>query len=159
MKYFIRSLKYLAYFVCLFVVIVAIIWFLSPEKTQGLPITSLFKAGSGWKLAIFFVAVAAIYPYLSFIRRKVYINGEFSEYKDLVIRTFSEAGLILESEEGTKMTFRMEKASMRFSRMWEDRITLETAENPLVLDGYRRDLDRLVRSLNYAIARKDNPQD
>ena len=152
MKYIIRSLKYLVYFFALFVVMVAIIWLLSPEKSQGLSVTSLFKEGAMPKLALFFVIVAAIYPALAFIKRKLYLSNSFAEDRNVIFGALENMGYKLESEEPGKTTFRLASATMRFSRMWEDRITIRTEENPVIVEGYRRDLDRVIRAISYAIA-------
>lgn len=155
MKYIIRSFKYLVYFFALFVVMVAIIWLLSPEKSQSLSVTSLFKEGSLPKMAVFFAAIAAVYPALAFIRRKLFINGSFADERQTILNVFDAMGYEVEREEDGQISFRIKKRSVRFSRMWEDRIILHTGENPLVFEGYRKDLDRIVRNVSYAISRRE----
>lgn len=155
MKYIIRSFKYLVYFFALFVVMVAIIWLLSPEKSQSLTVASLFKEGSLPKMAVFFAAIAAVYPALAFIRRKLFINGTFAEERETILSVFDAMGYEVEREDSEQISFRLKKRSLRFSRMWEDRIILHTAGSPLVFEGYRKDLDRIVRSISYAISQRD----
>ena len=49
----------------------------------------------------------------------------------------------------------MERSADRVTRFFEDRITVTKTENPIVLSGYRRDLERLVRNINYKIAQQE----
>ena len=37
--------------------------------------------------------------------------------------------------------------------MYEDRITVNTTEEPIVLNGYRRDIDRMARNLSYNLTK------
>lgn len=147
MKYLIRSCKYLVYFFVLFVVMVAIIWLLSPEKSQGLSVASLFQEGSLPKLIAFFACVAAIYPKFAFVQRKIYLNGSFEESREVIFETFQNFGYEMEKEDEKSVSFRLKQTSMKVSRMWEDRVTINISDNPIIIDGYRRDVDRLSRRI------------
>lgn len=149
MRYFIRALKYLVYFTAFFCVMVGIIWILSPEKTQGLPVTALFREGSLKSIVILIVVVAAIYPYLSFVKRRIRIEEEFSACRSRIVEVFESVGMEVESESDNRICFRMTSRGKRFSHMWEDRITLTVFGGTLEFEGYRRDLDRIVRAIKY----------
>ncbi len=58
MKYIVRAVKYLFYFILLFAVIVFVLWLLMYRR-QGIPITELFQPGAYPKMGLFFVLVAA----------------------------------------------------------------------------------------------------
>lgn len=148
MKYLIRACKYLVYFFVLFLVMVTILWLLSPEKSQGLSVTTLFKEGSIPKILAFFACIAALYPKFAFVQRKVYLNGTFEESRDLIVEVFENFGYGIECEGAQAISFRLNKTSMRFSRMWEDRVTINITDNPIIVDGYRKDIDRIVRRIN-----------
>lgn len=156
MRYFIRSCKYVVYFALLFTVMVGVVWLLSPEKAQGLPVTALFKEGSLKNILILFIAVSAIYPSLSFVRRTIHLEDGFPRRRNTIVEVFDNAGMDIESETGSEIRFRMRSRGMRFSRMWEDRITVRIEGNTLLLDGYRRDLDRIVRAINYTLKAEDH---
>lgn len=155
MKYFIRACKYVVYFAVLFCILTAIIWLLSPEKANGVPITSLFKAGSLKHIIILFVAISALYPFISFKKRNVHLEDGFETKRDTVMTLFDDFGMEVESESENRICFRMKSRGMRFSRMWEDRITMDIHGNTLEFEGYRRDLDRLIRALNYRLAPRE----
>lgn len=151
MKYFIRSCKYVVYFALLFCVMVGLIWLLSPEKTQGLPVTALFKEGSLKSILIMFACISAIYPSLSFKKRTVPFEEDRDAFRTRLIEVLDNFGMEIESEEGDTISFRMKSRPMRVSRMWEDRITVRFQEGCIVMDGYRRDVDRVVRILRTSV--------
>lgn len=151
MKYFIRSCKYVVYFALLFCVMVGVIWLLSSEKTQGLPVTALFKEGSLKNILIMFACIAAIYPSLSFKKRTVPFEEDKEAFRTRLIEVMDNFGMEIESEDGDTVSFRMKSRSMRVSRMWEDRITVRFREGSIVMDGYRRDVDRVVRILRTSV--------
>lgn len=150
MLYLRRAIKYLLYFVLIFAVIVGLLWALTLRK-QGIGLNEVLQPGSGPKLIIFFVAVAAIYPYLNFRSRKLYFNGDFSENRDMILGVFSDMGYEKTQENDGRLEFRLKSGSARLSRLYEDRIDLDVNDNPLLITGYRRDVDRIMRSLNYKI--------
>lgn len=152
MRYLIRALKYLVYFIVLFFVLVFIIWLISPKGEGGFSLTAMFQPGALPKIALFFVVIAAAYPYFGFTKRKVYVGGSFEEKRDAILGAFSQWGYEIESEEPGKICFRIKSKTGRVTRMWEDRITMDTSSEPIVLDGYRRDVDRMARNINYVLS-------
>ncbi|MBP5210782.1 MAG: hypothetical protein J6Z27_02955, partial [Bacteroidales bacterium] len=64
MKYLIRSLKYLLYFVILFFVIVLIISLMNHQDIRDFQ--SLFIDGALAKISIIFIIIAAVYPLFGF---------------------------------------------------------------------------------------------
>lgn len=150
MQYLRRAVKYLVYFALIFAVIVGLLWVLMLRK-QGITLDHVLEPGSGPKLIVFFLAIAAIYPYLNFRTRKLYFNGDFADNRDMILGVFTDAGYSLIEEKDGKLAFRLKSGSARFSRLYEDRIDLDVNDNPLLITGYRRDVDRIMRNLNYKI--------
>lgn len=151
MKYIVRAIKYLFYFILLFAVIVLVLWLLMSRR-QGIPITELFEPGAYPKMWLFFVLVAAVYPAISFVRRKLTLGGPYSRDRKTIDGIMKEAGYRVETETPEKVTYRLEKASLRFTRMYEDRVTIDTHEDPIVFEGYRKDVDRIVRYIAYRLS-------
>ena len=150
MQYLRRAVKYVLYFALIFIVIVGLLWVLTLRQ-QGIALKDTLQPGSLPKLIIFFVAVGAIYPYLNFRTRKLYFNGDFAANRDMIVGVFTDLGYeIIEEKEGS-LAFRLSNKGMRLSRLYEDRIDLKVSDNPLEITGYRRDVDRIMRSLNYKI--------
>ena len=152
MRYLIRALKYLVYFVVLFFVIVGVIWLISPKGEGGFSLSGMFQPGALPKIAILFLVISAAYPYFAFTKRKVYLGGTFAEKRDAVLACFEQSGYEIENEEPGRITFRLKSKTGRFTRMFEDRLVVETTDEPVVLNGYRRDIDRMARNLSYNLS-------
>lgn len=151
MRYLIRAFKYLAYFMIFFILIVGLLFIFSSQRKAGLSFTDLFEEGSFPKLAIFFVVIAAVYPALGFQKRKLYLNGDFSKYAGVVHEAMESLGYALESEDGDTVTYRLNSGYGRATRMWEDRITFSTNDNPVIVEGIRKDLVRIASAVNFKI--------
>lgn len=153
MKYLIRSIKYLLFITVIFALLIGVVFLASKEATS---IESLFVPGALPKIAIFFVIVAAIYPMFGYIRKEAHLNKEYSDVKDVVDNIFSTAGYRVASEDHDKIVYESSKPLVRFMRLYEDQIILNKSENPIVLEGGRKDVYRLIRTIEYKINRDEN---
>ena len=159
MRYFVRALKYLVYFAIIFVVMVSVIYLFSSQKAEGLPFSDLFKEGSLPLIALFFVAVSAIYPALSFQKKQLYLNGDFTKYAEMVDEVMKSQDYVGEKREDGCYTYLKRGTYARLSRMYEDRITFTTSDNPVLVEGYRKDLLRILSMLNYRIRQEGREQE
>lgn len=159
MKYFIRSLKSLLYFIIIFVAIVAILFIFSKQKASGMQISDMFQPGSLPKLILFFVFFGAVYPATGFLKRKLDISKDYAEYRGLIESSMSDLGYVLEKEDGDTVTFRKKDLWQRVRRMFgEDRITMEISDGAIVVEGYRKDVMRVMSILTYKV-REVNSQE
>ena len=83
MKYAIRSVKYFFYFS--FWTTVIVLALVATGLASG-DINELFEGGYNalWKIAIFFALVAAVYPKVQFISRRMYVNGEMKDHSQAI---------------------------------------------------------------------------
>ena len=99
--------------------------------------------------------VAALYPKLSFINRKLYIEPSTDIMADAV--TFlQERGYVLENDGNDTLTFRLKGKGSRILKMCEDRITITRTSDGYFMEGHRKDVLRLASGLEYKF---QNPQD
>ena len=158
MKYLVRSLKYLAYFVIIFCLCLLIVVIFSHQSLASIP--SLFKEGSLLPICLIFLGFAALYPAVGYRKARLVLDGEWKDYRDAVMKTMEDAGYKLVEETPRTMKFRSSRAAIRITRMWEDDITFELQENDPTLvkvDGPSRDTLRLVGSVYYNY-RMSHPQ-
>ena len=153
MVYFIRSVKYFFYFALLTSLIIAALVLTGMADGN---IETMFRGGYSaiWKIARFFAAVAAVYPKVGFIRRRIPYQGSWNEIRSSVINYMNERNYILESESAETVTFRFKGAAGRLTRMYEDRVSLSLAEGGFEMEGLRKDVFRLATGLEYRL----NPQ-
>ena len=150
MKYLIRSVKYFFYFAALTTLIITALVITGLAESD---IDQMFRGGASaiWKIAVFFVAVAAVYPRVGFISRKVNTDRQWSEIRSEVMNFLEERNFKLESESGNTVTFRHRRPLDRLTRMYEDRITLTFGQDGFEMEGLRKDVFRLATGLEYRL--------
>jgi hypothetical protein len=94
------------------------------------------------------VAYSLIYPLLVFGKKERYINGKFSDNRDGFIKAFAEQNYVLTRERGTKLEFRKKSGFSRFISLGQDKIEVDISDNPVIIDGLRKELRRLDVSLD-----------
>lgn len=153
MKHLIRSIKYFFYFAFLTTLIICAL--VLTGLADG-DIDTMFRGGSSaiWKMAVFFVAIAAVYPKVGFITRRICTDRSWSETRNEVIGFMKERRYDLESEEDGTVTFRQRGTADRLRRMYEDRVTITVKDDGLEMEGLRKDVFRLSANLEYRL----NPQ-
>jgi hypothetical protein len=94
MKYLVRSVKYFFYFALLTSLILFILVFLGMADSN---IANNFEGGYSafWKMALFYAAVAAVYPKLAFIDRKLYIDPSV-DIKAETVQFFKDRRYVLD---------------------------------------------------------------
>ncbi len=154
MKYLIRSIKYFFYFALLTMLVLYILIFLGMADSN---IENNFEGGYNafWKMGLFFAAVAAVYPKLAFINRKLYIDPAVDIQAETV-RYFKDRRYILESQTDDTMTFRVDSLGARLVKMYEDRITITRTADGYYMEGHRKDVLRLASSLEYKFQDKED---
>lgn len=148
MKYFIRSVKYLLYFTVMCGIILVLTFHFS-VKPEGLTLMDMLLVdGSIYKMLIFFVAVAAIYPALGFQKKEVYVSN-FKEHKKEIIELFENANYVVASESATTISFKLRNPFLRLLRICEDYVTIDFSGNPILMEGLRKDILRFSRGIEY----------
>lgn len=148
MQYFIRAVKYFFYFAILTSLILLVLVLIGAVEGN---IETMFKDGYNaiWKMAIFFVLVAAVYPKFGFLNRRLYIDGDWDTLKNTALTYMAERRYILVSESDNEMTFRCKDITSRISKMYEDFVVLKKVEDGFVLEGLRKDVIRLAAGLEH----------
>ena len=148
MKYFIRSVKYLVYFTVMCGIILVLTFHFS-VKPEGITLMDMLLVdGSIYKMLIFFVAVAAIYPALGFQKKEVYVSN-FKEHKKEIIELFENANYVVASESATTISFKLRNPFLRLLRICEDYVTIDFSGNPILMEVLRKDILRFSRGIEY----------
>ena len=143
MKYIVRAVKYFFYFAILFTAIITALILIGAVEND---INAIFEDGynSLWKIAVFFAAVAAVYPKLGFINRSVAVNREWKEIREDAVEFFKNRRYELETETPEQITFRIKGTSSRLSKMYEDRVIVRRVLGGYEFEGLRKDILRLA---------------
>ena len=159
MKYLVRALKYLLYFLIVFCFCILLVMLFS--RRDGVTLATMFKEGSFLPICLIFLFFSAIYPLLGYRKGRLRLDGDWKDYRDTVVETMESGGYRLEEEDGGKLMFRHSKPMFRLSRMYEDAITFLPQENDptlVLVDGPSRDTLKIIGSIYYNY-RMQHPQD
>lgn len=160
MKYIVRSVKYLIYFILIFCLIVAILYLLDMRKNPGMSIADMFQEGAFGKIAIFFVIIAAVYPAIGFTKRRLHLDIPYAQSESIVVGAMENLGYKVESQNESQINFRVASGRLRATRMWEDRVVMNLCEDDWVeFEGYRKDLQRVLSAVAYAVYKVNNPEE
>ncbi len=153
MKYFIRSVKYLFYFTFMCGLILVLTFHFSVKPEGFTLMDMLLVDGSIYKMLAFFLAVAAIYPALGFQKKPVYVSN-IKEHRKEIVELFENANYVIAQESATSITFKLRNPFLRLLRLYEDYVTIDFSNNPIMMEGLRKDVLRFSRSIEY-ICRND----
>ena len=154
MKYLIRSIKYFFYFAIITSLVLAALIFLEMADSN---VVNNFEGGYSafWKMGLFFLAVAAVYPKLAFINHHLYIDSA-TDISAEVIDFLRERRYTLESQTDDTMTFRLKGFGSRLLKMYEDRITITRTPEGYYMEGLRKDVLRLASGLEYKFQKEED---
>ena len=143
MKYTIRAIKYFFYFSILTTAIITALILIGAVEND---INAIFEGGakSLWKIAVFFAAVAAVYPKVGFMTRKVEVNRDWNEIREEALEFFKDRRYEIESETADKITFRIKGVQGRLAKMYEDRVTVTRVFDGYEFEGLRKDVLRIA---------------
>lgn len=153
-KHIIRSVKYFFYIAIFFSILVTIMFYTS-NHPEGTTVLDLFKEGSWWKILLFFISFAAVYPFVGYQKKSIYTAENLKTKKQEIITLFENANFVLESETETSMTFRLRNKFLRFMRTYEDAVVLDYSDIPATISGLRKDTLRFSRSIEYLMRERD----
>ena len=153
-KHLIRSVKYFFYIAIFFSLLVTIMFYTS-DVPEGTTVLDLFKEGSWWKILLFFIAFAGVYPFVGYQKKQIYTAENLSTKKKEIITLFENANFVLESDNGKTMVFRLRNKFLRLMRTYEDAITIDYTETPATISGLRKDTLRFSRSIEYLMREQD----
>ncbi|MDD2419450.1 MAG: hypothetical protein PHV91_03175 [Bacteroidales bacterium] len=154
-KYLGRVVKYLVYLVIVFALIIAIF---SLTSNQTFSVYNLFRPGTGIQIAIFLFVMSVIYPFFGYATKKVYLNKGYEYDKKTIQDIFLTNRYKIECEGTEFIKFRHKSAFVRTLRMFEDTITLDFSDNPIKLEGQRKDVYRMARMIEYAVRNDRNDE-
>lgn len=150
MKHLIRSIKYFFYFCFLTALIILVLVMIGAVEGD---INAIFNEGynSLWKIAILFAVVAAVYPKLGFISRKLETDADWDMVKEKAVEYFSTKPFKVESETGESISFRRRGAVARLLKMGEDRITVRKTDSGFLMEGIRKDVTLYAAGLEHML--------
>jgi hypothetical protein len=152
-KYFRRAIKYLIYLIIIFLLVIAIFSFISK---QPFSFSALFRPGTGIQIALFLLGISAIYPLIGYTSKKVFLNTSYNDELSTIEDILNRNNFKKECSLDNCTLFRHKNPFLRAMRMFEDHIVINHTDNPIILEGQRKDVYRIARMIEYAIREKES---
>ena len=146
-----RLIKFLIYIAFFFVLLLGIIPVIIEGQSMLTSLNELLAEKRFVIMAVLLLAYSLVYPLVNFIKEKRYLNGSFSENQAYFEEAFQAHGYTKVSESGTEIVYRKKSGLMRAMYFWEDRVVLDTAENPVIMSGMRKSVRAVNRSIEQAM--------
>ncbi len=153
MTYLRRAVKYLIQLTLIFILIVGILMlagFIPKEVTEA------FRKGweSIWLILGLFAAMAAVYPFFGYGKRKIRFAGDPSEQWGAIDQALEGRGYVKvgEGEDGSHR-YHLRSVVNRAARLWEDTVTVTPVLGGFQAEGLVRDLARVVMSIDHKLNR------
>lgn len=159
LQYLVRFCKYVIYCSLLFSLLLIMVFYTS-NHGELTYFWELIHPSKYLQVALLVVVYAAVYPFIGYVDRKVYLNQPFQKDREALIHGILHAQFLIVSDSGTVLVFRPKSKFTRLMRLYEDKIVLDYSNNPILLYGMRRDVQRFARNMEYVVrqlARDDHP--
>lgn len=144
-RHLIRSVKYLVFISVLFAIVVAVV-FLTSTPAPGVQPWDLFK----WKqVIIFFVAIAAVYPFFGYWKKEVAVSDSFAADSAALRSIFGNLHFEVGQEEPGRIVFHHRNVFIRFMRLFEDKITVDIKDGFMTIEGQRKDVVRIAHAIEW----------
>lgn len=153
-RYYIRALKSVLLFYAIALLAVAFIYFTAAAQDRQVDnFPEFLQRGLklGW-MSLFLAFFGLVYPFIGYIKHVVpRAHALTPEEKATIIAIFANARFALRQDDGQTLVFRHKNAFTRLLRVYEDAITVDYSGNRLIVEGLRRDADRLARGIKWKL--------
>jgi len=107
-------------------------------------------------MALFLIVISIIYPFFGYISKRITLNREFSQERSKIVELFERYNYRVECELDGNISFCHKSGFIRLLRSYEDRIIVTPEENTIKLEGARRDVMRIARTIEYMLSKEEN---
>ena len=154
MKYLVCAIKYFIAFCVLFVAITWLSMQLQPMEGYGTLdlVKATLQSERGVWLIVAAVALAALYPRIGFLSRRM--EGFLEEDREEVTKAFELTGYALVEEQDGVMKFRATNILKRLTLLFEDEITVIQYGQWIEIRGIRRMAARVIYRLDMLLQQK-----
>lgn len=153
--YFRRLIKILFYIAFFFVLILGFLPAILDSQSFTSSFRDLLAERRFVTIAILLLAYALVYPLINFVKVKRHLNGSFSENRRHFEEAFQTLGYTLENETGSRIVYRKKSKLTRALYFWEDRVILDTTDNPVIISGMRKAVQRINRNIEQAMMKSE----
>jgi len=154
-NYIRRSAKFIIYILLIFILILGIIPLIGEGKPLTVSFHDLIQNNRFTLMFGLLIAYGLVYPLISFVSIKRHLNSTFAENRDKFERAFAALNYIMVEETPEKIVYRKKSKFSRLAQWYEDKITVTTTENPVIISGFRKWVIRLDRIIDQYLIKEN----
>jgi hypothetical protein len=105
-------------------------------------------------LLLFLLGYSIVYPFVAFTNQKRHLNGTYADNSELIEKVLHSLQYEKTEESKEKVVFRRRSKLARFVQWYEDAVELKISENPVIISGMRKHVNRINRMIEQELIRK-----
>ena len=148
MTYIRRALKYFVQISFLFAAVILVLM-LSGMVSKDVAVAFRHGWTSVWWILAIFAVMALAYPFFGYQKRTILVNGDPADARGGIEEALRARGYVLASDKDGVLKFHLTSPVNRFTRLWEDTVTLTPILGGWQAEGLSRDLVRVVSSIEH----------
>jgi hypothetical protein len=151
-----RSAKFIIYILLIFFVVLGLYPLLKYGTPLSVSMQEMIANSRFTTLFVILMVYGLLYPMVAFVNHKRYLNGSYDENRDMIEKVFQKLDYIKVEERPGYVAFRKKTPMGRLTQWYEDKIAIDTTNNPLIMNGFRKRVNRIDRLMDIEISARRN---
>ena len=149
-NYFKRLLFVAIYFLVFLFIFLSAMYFFKYAKTET---TYMEYLNSFLQLKVIglYAAMVLFYPLMAFMTLKRHIDKDYSYNQEVINTVMEEMGYVKTFENEQFVDFNKKNGMTRFMLFFMDKIRIDKSDNPLKINGLRKEIQKINRRLDDAL--------
>jgi hypothetical protein len=149
-----RSAKFILYIVLIFFIVLGLYPLMKYGKPLSDSMRDLLNNSRFTTMFGILMVYGLLYPMIAFVKIKRHLNGSFEQNRDKIERAFEKLEYIKVEDVPGKVVFRKKSQFARLVQWHEDKITLYTSENPVIISGFRKRVIRVDKLVDLELSKE-----
>jgi hypothetical protein len=150
-----RSAKFILYIVLIFFVVLGLYPLMKYGKPLSVSMGDLLNNSRFTTMFGILMVYGMVYPMIAFVKVKRHLNGSFEQNRDKIERAFEKLEYVKTQDIRGIVAFRKKSQFARFVQWHEDKITLYTDENPVIISGFRKRVIRVDKLIDLELSKEE----
>ncbi len=147
-----RMVKYLLVIALFFFLLLIVLPSISESRPMSDTFLEIISNDRSRVILLLILLVAFFYPLIGFVKKERYLNSDFQKNRADIEKALSDLHYTLQDESGSILTYRKKSGFMRLMYYGEDKIEIDSTDNPIIISGLRKEIRKLDKMLdNYLL--------
>lgn len=150
-----RSAKFILYIVLIFIIVLGLYPLMKYGKSLSDSLSEMLNNNRFTTMFGILMVYGMCYPMIAFVKIKRHLNGSFEKNRDIIEKAFEKLEYIKTEDVPGRVAFRKKSQFARLVQWHEDKITLYTDENPVIITGFRKRVIRIDKLIDAELAKAE----